>query len=61
MQAIIDGRKPGKPAEAVKLGFTDGLWWVVDCCWSRDRDMRPDVGMVLSRLTDAAWAWDMRR
>jgi len=25
-----------------------------------DRDIRPDVGAVLSRLTHAAWAWDRR-
>jgi hypothetical protein len=59
--AIIEGRKPKKPAEAIDLGFTHGLWWIVDCCWLWNRDMRPDVGKVLSRLTDAAWAWDMRR
>lgn len=61
VQAIIEGRKPGKPAEATELGFTHGLWWTVDSCWLRERDMRPNVGLVLSRLTDAAWAWDMRR
>lgn len=60
VQAVLEGRKPSKPAEAAELGFTDSLWWIVDCCWLQDRDMRPDVTTVLSRLTDAAWAWDMR-
>ena len=60
IQAVTDGKRPRKPDDVATLGFTDGLWWVVECCWLPDRDMRPDVKTVLSRLTDAAWAWDMR-
>jgi len=61
VQAVMEGRRPSKPAEATELGFTDGLWWIVKCCWLGNRDMRPDVETVLSRLTDAAWAWDVRQ
>lgn len=60
VHAIIEGRKPSKPDEAAELGITDGLWWTIDCCWLRDRDMRPDVGAILSRLAEASWTWDMR-
>ena len=59
--AITQGVRPKRPDNAAALGFTDGLWWIVGCCWLEDREMRPDVKAVLSRLTDAAWAWDMRR
>ncbi|KAF9647772.1 kinase-like protein [Thelephora ganbajun] len=61
MQAILDGKRPSKPDAAATLGFTDGLWRIVEYCWLEDRGMRPDVKTILSRLTDAAWAWDMRR
>jgi hypothetical protein len=61
LYAIVDGVRPSKPAEAAKLGFTDGLWWAVGCCWLPNRDMRLDVETVLSRLTHAAWVWDTRR
>jgi hypothetical protein len=59
--SILEGTRPTQPAELAALGFTDGLWWIVECCWMEDREMRPGVKTVLASLTDAAWAWDMRR
>ena len=59
--AIIDGERPSKPDAAATLGFTDGLWWTVECCWLEDRGARPDVKTVLDQLTHAAWAWDKRQ
>ena len=58
--AVLEGIRPSKPDAAATLGFTDGLWWTVECCWMADRDTRPDVKTVLSQLTHAAWAWDRR-
>jgi len=58
--AVLEGIPPSKPAAAPTLGFTDGLWWTLECCWMADCNIRPDVGTVLSRLTHAAWAWDRR-
>ena len=58
MQAILQGVRPTKPAEAVALGFTDGLWWTVENCWMPDREIRPDVRALLHNLTNAAWAWE---
>ena len=60
MQMILEGIRPSKPEEATALGFTDGLWGIVERCWSADRNTRPDVKTVLSHLTHAAWAWDGR-
>lgn len=60
MSAILKGIRPDKPDTATTLGFTDGLWWIVECCWMTDREMRPDVGTVLCQLAHAAWAWDRR-
>ena len=58
--AIRGGVRPRKPHKAETLGFTDGLWWTLECCWMEDRDLRPDVKIVLLYLTQAAWAWDKR-
>lgn len=58
---IINDVRPIEPDDKAALGFTDGLWWTVKCCWLKDRDVRPDVKTILSRLDYAAWAWDMRR
>ena len=54
---IIDGVRPKKPPSAANFGFTDGLWKIVEHCWSEDRDSRPDVKAILSQLNYAACAW----
>jgi len=61
MAAIVEGIRPSKPDAARALGFTDELWWTVECCWMTECRLRPDVGTVLSQLTHAAWAWDSGR
>ena len=61
IQAILEGVRPKKPDLAVTLGFTDELWWIVECCWEADRDKRPDVETVLSHLIHAARAWNRKR
>ena len=57
MQAIPEGKRPSKPPEAATFGFTDGLWWIIEC-WMADRGIRPDVKTVLSHLTHAARVWE---
>ena len=54
---ILDGVRPKKPPSAANFGFTDGLWKVVERCWSEDRDARPNVKDILSQLDYAAWTW----
>jgi len=54
---ILEGVRPKKPPEATNFGFTDGLWKIVERCWSEDRDARPDVKAILSQLNYAAWTW----
>lgn len=61
MVKILGGVRPEKPPSAAKFGFTDGLWKVVERCWSEDRDARPDVKAILSQLHYAAWAWGKER
>ena len=44
---ILGGGRPSKPDAAVTLGFTDELWWIVNCCWLEDHRARPGVKAVL--------------
>ena len=60
MQAILQGVRPTEPTETTTLGFTDGLWWMVENCWMQDREMRPDVKALLNSLNHAYGAWDTR-
>ena len=58
---IKNGTRPAKPEDATGLGFTDGLWEMVERCWSGDRNARPTLRAVLSCLREAAPSWDDRR
>lgn len=59
--AIMRGDRPQKPEEAEDLGFTKGLWRVVQNCWITDASKRPDVKDVLFQLNHATWSWDRVR
>ena len=61
MEEVMKGVRPGKPEDAASLGFTCGLWEVVELCWLADRDARPTLSAVLSCLSEAAPGWDDRR
>ena len=54
---ISKGARPEKPEDAARFGFTDGLWEIVERCWSADKDVRPTLEAVLSSLRDAASRW----
>jgi len=54
---ISKGKRPKKPDDVTSLGFTDGLWEIVERCWSADRDARPTLEAVLSCLGEAALRW----
>ena len=54
---IPKGTRPEKPEDAARVGFTDGLWDVVEQRWSTDRDTRLTLDAVLSSLGEAAPGW----
>jgi len=56
--AILQGVRPTKPPTMATLGFTEDLWWTVECCWMEDRALRPKVKVVLSHLAHAASVWE---
>jgi len=61
IEAITKGVRPKKPHAADSLGFTDGLWRIVERSWMVDIDARPDVKTVLHHLSLAAPTWNRRR
>jgi serine/threonine protein kinase len=51
---VIDGGRPAKPDNAKAIGFGNGVWDLVEKCWSQDRAQRPSTRDVLLRLSVAA-------
>ena len=60
IRAIVEGDRPKKPRNAARLGFTEELWETIERCWLEDRNARPGVEVVRSRLNDAAPFWHMK-
>ena len=61
VNAIMEGVRPEKPEGAARLGFTDGLWRVLEQCWLEDRGARPSVEDILPPLNDATIHWLNRK
>lgn len=55
--AVVEGKRPDKPDNALEIGFSDSLWDFVQVCWDRDRERRPKVAGVVERLCEAAVNW----
>ena len=51
---VIEGERPSKPANALKLGLSDKVWKLLEECWQAERTIRPLVKDVLSRVKAAA-------
>ena len=47
---ITRGTRPKKPEDAAAFGITDGLWKMLERCWSANKDARPTLEAVLSCL-----------
>ena len=58
---IMKGGRPAKPEDAPSLGFTGGLWDIVERCWLADGNARPTLATVLPCLREAASSWNDRR
>ena len=61
MKEIMRGGRPAKPENATSLGFTGGIWEIVEQCWLADADARPTLNNVLSCLSEAASSWGNRQ
>jgi serine/threonine protein kinase len=54
---VINGRRPGKPADASDIGFSDSLWSFTQRCWDGNMNSRPKVAEVVTHLAKAAASW----
>lgn len=53
---VLKGVRPTKPTNASNLGLSDIVWELLEGCWQTDRQRRPSVRDVLSRVKSAALA-----
>jgi len=55
--AVLRGERPGKPANALSLGFTGTLWGLLQSCWDESAAARPTAQQLLDYLRPASSAW----
>ena len=54
MFVVMEGKRPARPEDLETAGFGNGVWDLVEMCWSQDRTQRPKTWDVRLRLTVAA-------
>jgi len=54
MFVVMEGGRPAKPENLEAAGFGNGVWDLVEKCWSQDRTQRPGTWDVRLRLRVAA-------
>lgn len=59
--AILGGERPEKPLDAGSLGFSGGLWELVQACWSELASTRPTARQLFNHLSPASRTWDPPR
>ena len=55
--AILRGERPGRPLDALTLGFTDTLWELLQLCWSESASARPTARQLFDYLHPASLTW----
>ena len=54
---VAKGDRPEKPQGAEGLWFADGVWEVLECCWTTQPKDRPSVEDILRYLNQASKSW----
>ena len=57
MRKVIDGERPERPQGAEGAWFTDGLWEMLELCWSPQPEDRPIIEAVLEHLDRVSATW----
>ena len=55
--AVTRGERPEKPRDAESLGFSNGLWELVQWCWSESSSDRPTARELHDYLSRASLTW----
>jgi len=50
--AIAKGKRPSKPTDASRLGLSSKMWKLVEDCWYKRKEKRPDIQYVAHRLRE---------
>lgn len=54
---VLRGKRPGKPANASTIGFSDSLWDFTQKCWDGEMKSRPKVEEVVTHLRETVDSW----
>ena len=54
---IIEGEHPERPQGPEAVWFTDGLWGMLEQCWSPQPKLRPTAEAILEHLERGSMAW----
>ena len=55
---MISGIRPRRADVGEVRGLTDGLWVIMEACWSQDRMRRPALELVRLQLVEASLLWE---
>jgi len=50
--AVVKGKRPSKPIDASKLGLSSKAWKLIEDCWNKKRERRPDIQYLANRLRE---------
>jgi hypothetical protein len=56
-KVVLENERPQRPRDSEKLGFTDGVWGILQTCWGKDPSGRPSIDIVSAFLKQAAETW----
>ena len=57
MRKVLEGERPGIPEGSDGVWFTDGLWRMVNRCWTTQPESRPSAEAILDCLERDSGTW----
>lgn len=49
---VMSGERPSRPQEAERLGLSDPLWKMAECCWQKSPKERLKASEVVDLLRE---------
>lgn len=56
-KVVLENERPQRPRNSEKLGFTEGVWGILQTCWDKVPSSRPSIDIVSAFLKQAAETW----
>ena len=57
LRRVVNGGRPERPEGPEAMWFTDGLWRILEQCWSPELKLRPTLAVVFECLERGSMAW----